>query len=57
MGYSWIQGEDIVVDVFIKLGSKRDALEEIVSESKFRHAWTKDNLVVFKMMRSRSGIW
>ena len=48
VGYSWIQGEDIVADVFTKQGSKRDALEEIVQENEFKHALTKDNLVVFE---------
>ena len=32
VGYSWIQGESIVADVFTKQGSKQNALEEIVRE-------------------------
>ena len=46
LGYSWIQGEEIVVDIFTKQGSKREALDEIVRENRFRHAQTKDNLVL-----------
>ena len=30
-----------------KKGSKRDVLEEIVLENKFKHAQTKDNLVAY----------
>ena len=48
MGFSWIQGEEIVADVFTKQGSTRDALEEIVRSNNFKHAETKDNLVVFE---------
>ena len=33
---------------FHKKGSKRDALEEIVRENKFRYTQSKDNLVVFE---------
>ena len=46
LGYSWIQGEEIVADIFTKQGSKREALDEIVRENRFRHAQTKDNLVL-----------
>ena len=28
MGYSWIQGEEIVADIFTKQGSTQDTLEE-----------------------------
>ena len=48
MWYSWIQGESIVVNVFTKQGSKLDALDEIVQESRFKHALTRYNLVVFE---------
>ena len=48
MGYSWIQGEEIVADVFTKQRSKRDALSEIIEGNKFRHAQTNDNLVSFE---------
>ena len=43
--YSWIRGSEIVADVFTKQGSKRDALDEIVLENKFKHAQTEDNIV------------
>ena len=36
--YSWIEGSQIVVDIFTKAGSKRDALDEIILKNKFRHA-------------------
>ena len=39
-GYSWIQREEIVADVFTKQGSKRDALGEIMDQNKFEHAQT-----------------
>ena len=48
MGYSWIQGEEIVADIFTKQESTRDALEEIIKKNKFRHAQTRDNWVVFE---------
>ena len=32
----------------MKQGSRQDALEEIVRESRFKHALTRDNLVVFE---------
>ena len=48
IAYSWIEGAEIVADVFTKKGSKRDVLEEIVLENKFKHAQTKDNLVVYE---------
>jgi hypothetical protein len=44
--YSWIEGSDIVADVFTKAGSKRDVLDEIILENKFKHAQSEDNLVV-----------
>ena len=44
--FSWIEGKEIVADVFTKQGSKREALDEIVKENCFRHAQNKDNLVV-----------
>lgn len=48
VGYSWIQGEEILTDVFTKQGSKLDAMGEIIDGNKFRHAQTEDNLVVFE---------
>ena len=48
MDYSWIEGEEIGADVFTKQESARDALEEIVKRNKFRHAKTRDNLLVFE---------
>ena len=47
MGYSRIQGESIVEDVFTKQGTKCEVLE-IVYEGIFKHALTRDNLVVFE---------
>ena len=44
--FSWIEGKEIVADVFTKQGSKREALDEVVRENYFRHAQNKDNLVV-----------
>ena len=38
LGYSYIKGAEIVRDVFIKQGSKREGLEDIVLENKFKHA-------------------
>ena len=57
IGYSWIQGEEIVVDVFTMQGSRQDALGEIMDQNKFKHAQTQDNLVVFKMMNFRFATW
>ena len=37
MGYSWIQGEEIVADVLTKRGSRREAPNEIVLENKFKN--------------------
>ena len=48
LGYSWIQGEEIVADVLTKQGSRREALQEIVMENKFRHAQTRDNWVYYE---------
>ena len=45
LGYSWIQGEKIVVDGLTKQGSRREALQEIVIENKFRNAQKRDNWV------------
>ena len=45
LGYSWIQGEEIVVDVLTKQGSRREALQEILMENKFRHVQTRYNWV------------
>ena len=38
----------MVADVFTKTGSKRDVLDEIILENKFKHAQSQDNLVVFE---------
>ena len=46
--YSWIEGTEIVADVFTKTGSERESLDEIVLENIFRHAQTEDNLVVYE---------
>ena len=46
--FAWIAGTEIVADVFTKQGSQRAALEEIVLDNTFRHAQTRDNLVVFE---------
>ena len=45
---SWIEGTQIVADVFTKEGSKREVLNEIIKEGMFRHAQHQDNLVVFE---------
>ena len=48
IAYSWIEGAEIVADVFTKKKRlKRDVLEEIVFENKVKHAQTNDNLVVY----------
>ena len=44
--YSWIEGSEIVVDIFTKPGSRREVLEEIIQKNEFRHAQSVDNLVV-----------
>ena len=46
--FSWIEGTEIVADVFTKQRSKRESLDEIVLENRFRHALSKDNLVMFE---------
>ena len=46
--FAWIAGTEIVADVFTKQGLQREALEEIVLDNTFRHAQTRDNLVVFE---------
>ena len=46
--YSWIIGSEIVADALTKQGPPRQSLEEIVTKNVFRHALTKDNLVVYK---------
>ena len=48
LGYSWIKGEEIVADVLTKQGSRREALQVIVMENKFRHAQTRDNWVYYE---------
>ena len=47
VGFSLIEGADIVADVFTKQNSKQDALDEIVRENMFKHAQSRKNLVVF----------
>ena len=37
-----------MADVFTKQRSKRESLDEIVLENRFRHALSKDNLVMFE---------
>ena len=46
--YSWIEGKEIVADVFTKSGSTRESLDEITRENIFRHAQSKDNLVQYE---------
>ena len=46
--FSWIEGKEIVADIFTKEGSKREALEEIIKDNFFRHAKSKDNLLKYK---------
>ena len=46
--YSWIKGEEIVTDVLTIQGSRREALQEIVMENKFKHAQMRDNWVYYE---------
>jgi hypothetical protein len=46
--YSWIEGKEIVADVFTKQGSKKEALDEIIKNNNFVHAQREDNLVVYE---------
>ena len=46
--YSWIEGKEIVADVFTKQGSNKEALDEIVKKNNFVHAQKEENLVVFE---------
>jgi len=46
--FAWIAGTKIVADMFMKQGSQREALDEIVLDNVFRHAQTVDNLVLFE---------
>ena len=48
MGYSWIQGEEIVADVLTFRGSRREAFNEIVLQNKFSHVQTRDNWVSYE---------
>ena len=48
MDYAWIQGEEIVADILTKQGSKREVLDEILKQNKFKHADCKDNRVTFE---------
>ena len=42
--FSWIVGTEIVADVFMKQGSQRETLDEIVLNNIFRHAQNTDNM-------------
>ena len=46
--YSWIEGKEIVADVFTKQGLKKEALDEIIKNNNFMHAQREDNLVVYE---------
>ena len=46
--YSWIEGKEIVADVFTKQGSNREALDEIIKKNNFEHAHREENLVVYE---------
>merc|ERR1712082_133041 len=46
--YSWIQGEEIVADIFTKQGSKRAVLDEILVKNEFKNARTEDNKVTYE---------
>jgi len=48
MAYSWIQVEEIVADILTKLGSKHEALDEILVRNEFKHAQTEDNIVTYE---------
>ena len=48
MDYAWIQGEEIVADILTKQGSKREVLDEILQNNKFKHADCVDNRVTFE---------
>ena len=43
-----MQGEEVVVDVLTKQGSRREALQEIVMENNFRHEQTRDSWVYYE---------
>ena len=36
--YSWIEDKEIVTDIITKVGSKKEALDNIISLNKFKHA-------------------
>ena len=46
--YSWIEGSEIVADVFTKPGSKREVLDEIIQKNEFRNAQSVDNIVMIE---------
>ena len=48
MAHSWIPGEEIVVDILTKQGSRREILEDILRRIEFGHAQTEDNLVTYE---------
>ena len=43
--FSWITRTEIVADVFMKQGSQRDVLDEIVVYNMFKHTKNEDNIV------------
>ena len=43
--FSWITRTEIVADVFMKQGSQREVLDEIVMDNTFKHAKNEDNMV------------
>ena len=46
--YSWISGHEIVADVFMKQGSERRVLEEILIENEFKNSLSSDNIVTYE---------
>ena len=48
VGFSLIEWEEIIADIFTKQDSKREVLEEIVRENKFKHALSRKNLMVYE---------
>ena len=48
MAYSWIPGEEIVVDILTKRGLRHEELEDILVRNVFRHSQTEGNLVIYE---------
>ena len=46
--YSWIEGTEIVADVFTKQGSQRKEMDEIVRQNKFWSGASWDNMVTYE---------